>query len=326
MTQIAPGLPVLHRRAREPGPGAVRHHGVRRTVVVSFDSPLSRWASSPAASWCTPIPVTPLCRRRSRAQGDRRPVRRRALAPVAGTPLLRTPLGALGMPRAQRSPRVFDASMMQARLYSHSYHPAPGSSPSCCRRSPAWWSGVPPQRRRSRPRAPPPRATLRSRRDARDLGARSPSTSAQRRGPLRAPQVQPPASAYPSRDPDLPRRPPDHQRATGPPRRSDPRHRGPPRRQHHGHRQPLTPPPASSPIPSAPSPRRPACRGSPRSLAVADPHTTVKPVSCAREPILERGVRAAWRGGILVRDHGRYTRARRGRARPEPRERWDGCT
>ena len=35
------------------------------------------------------------------------------------------PLGALGMRRAQRSPRVFDASMMQARLYSRSYHPAP---------------------------------------------------------------------------------------------------------------------------------------------------------------------------------------------------------
>jgi pimeloyl-ACP methyl ester carboxylesterase len=45
--------------------------------------------------------------------------------PWQGTPLLRTPLGALGMRRAQRSPRVFDASMMQARLYSRSYHPAP---------------------------------------------------------------------------------------------------------------------------------------------------------------------------------------------------------
>ena len=44
------------------------------------------------------------------------------------------------------------------------------------------------------------------------------------------------------------------------------------------------------------------------------------------EPLEFRGVRAAWRGGILVRDHGRYTRARCGRARPEPRERWDGCT
>jgi pimeloyl-ACP methyl ester carboxylesterase len=45
--------------------------------------------------------------------------------PWQGTPLLRTPLGALGMRRAQRSPRVFDASMLQARLYSRSYRPSP---------------------------------------------------------------------------------------------------------------------------------------------------------------------------------------------------------
>jgi len=45
--------------------------------------------------------------------------------PWQGTPLLRTPLGALGMRRAQRSPRVFATSMTQARLYSRSYHPAP---------------------------------------------------------------------------------------------------------------------------------------------------------------------------------------------------------
>jgi pimeloyl-ACP methyl ester carboxylesterase len=38
---------------------------------------------------------------------------------------LRTPLGALRMRRAQRSPRVFDASMRQARLYSHNFRPAP---------------------------------------------------------------------------------------------------------------------------------------------------------------------------------------------------------
>jgi pimeloyl-ACP methyl ester carboxylesterase len=39
--------------------------------------------------------------------------------------MLRTPLGALGMRRAQRSPRVFDATILQARLYSRGYHPAP---------------------------------------------------------------------------------------------------------------------------------------------------------------------------------------------------------
>jgi len=33
--------------------------------------------------------------------------------------------GALGTRRAQRSPRVFDATIVQARLYSRGYHPAP---------------------------------------------------------------------------------------------------------------------------------------------------------------------------------------------------------
>ena len=33
--------------------------------------------------------------------------------------------GALGMRRAQRSPRVFDATILQARLYSRGHHPAP---------------------------------------------------------------------------------------------------------------------------------------------------------------------------------------------------------
>jgi pimeloyl-ACP methyl ester carboxylesterase len=46
--------------------------------------------------------------------------------PWQGTPLLRSPLGALGMRRAQRSPRLFDAAMMRARLYSRNYRPTPG--------------------------------------------------------------------------------------------------------------------------------------------------------------------------------------------------------
>jgi pimeloyl-ACP methyl ester carboxylesterase len=45
--------------------------------------------------------------------------------PWQGTPLLPTPLGALRMRRAQRSPREFDRAMMQARLYSRSYRPTP---------------------------------------------------------------------------------------------------------------------------------------------------------------------------------------------------------
>jgi pimeloyl-ACP methyl ester carboxylesterase len=45
--------------------------------------------------------------------------------PWQGTPLLRTPLGALGMRRAQQSSRVFGTAMVQARMYSRGYHPAP---------------------------------------------------------------------------------------------------------------------------------------------------------------------------------------------------------
>ena len=103
-----------------------RHHGVRRTVVVTFDY--------------TSLALLEVLRRqleRTNSGDTARPAIAAVLMvngglfadahthPWQGTPLLRTPLGALGMWRAQRSPRVFDASMMQARLYSRSYHPAP---------------------------------------------------------------------------------------------------------------------------------------------------------------------------------------------------------
>jgi pimeloyl-ACP methyl ester carboxylesterase len=103
-----------------------RHHGVRRTVVVTFDY--------------TSLALLELLRRqleRANSGDTGRPAIVAVLMvngglfadahthPWQGTPLLRTPLGALGMRRAQRSPRVFDASMMQARLYSRRYHPSP---------------------------------------------------------------------------------------------------------------------------------------------------------------------------------------------------------
>jgi pimeloyl-ACP methyl ester carboxylesterase len=103
-----------------------RHHEIRRTVIVSFDY--------------TSLALLELLRRRLErtASGeDAGPVITAAFMmngglfadahthPWRGTPLLRTPLGALGMRRAQRSPRVFDAAMMQARLFSPGYRPAP---------------------------------------------------------------------------------------------------------------------------------------------------------------------------------------------------------
>jgi pimeloyl-ACP methyl ester carboxylesterase len=103
-----------------------RQHGVCRTVVVTFDY--------------TSLALLELLRRqveRASSRDTARPAIAAAFMvnggmfadahthPWQGTPLLRTPLGALGMWRAQRSSRVFAASMMQARLYSRTYRPAP---------------------------------------------------------------------------------------------------------------------------------------------------------------------------------------------------------
>jgi pimeloyl-ACP methyl ester carboxylesterase len=102
-----------------------RHHGVRRTVVVTFDY--------------TSLALLELLRRQLERAGHEGagPAITAAFMvngglfadahthPWRGTPLLRTPLGALGMKRAQESPRVFAAAMTQAQMYSRGYHPAP---------------------------------------------------------------------------------------------------------------------------------------------------------------------------------------------------------
>jgi pimeloyl-ACP methyl ester carboxylesterase len=101
-----------------------RHHGVRRTVVVTFDY--------------SSLALLELLRRqreRTAADGSARPVIVAALIvngglfadahshPWRGTPLLRSPLGALAMQGWQRSQRAFETGWLQARLYSRSYHP-----------------------------------------------------------------------------------------------------------------------------------------------------------------------------------------------------------
>jgi pimeloyl-ACP methyl ester carboxylesterase len=108
-----------------------RHHGVRRTVVVTFDY--------------TSLALLELLRRQLERRPPGRSTARDAAGPVItavfmvngglfadmhthpwqGTPLLRTPLGALGMRRAQRSSRVFGTAMTQARMYSRGYRPSP---------------------------------------------------------------------------------------------------------------------------------------------------------------------------------------------------------
>jgi pimeloyl-ACP methyl ester carboxylesterase len=99
-----------------------RHHGVRRTVVVTFDY--------------TSLALLELLRRQLE-RTDARPAVTAVLMvngglfadahthPWQGTPLLRSPLGALAMRGWQRSPRAFEKGWNQARMHSRSYHPAP---------------------------------------------------------------------------------------------------------------------------------------------------------------------------------------------------------
>ncbi|MEV5714634.1 alpha/beta hydrolase [Amycolatopsis mediterranei] len=98
-----------------------RHHGVRRTVVVTFDY--------------TSLAVLEILRRKL-PRTDGTPTIAAVFMvngglfadahthPWRGTPLLRTPLGALGMRQAQRSSRVFASAVIQARLYARGYRPS----------------------------------------------------------------------------------------------------------------------------------------------------------------------------------------------------------
>src|SRR5712671_2227609 len=98
-----------------------RHHGVRRTVVVTFDytslALLELFRRQLDRTMATPT-ITAALMVNGGLFADAH------THPLRTTPVLRTPLGALGMRRAQRSPRVFDATILQARLYSRGYHPA----------------------------------------------------------------------------------------------------------------------------------------------------------------------------------------------------------
>ncbi|WP_328524497.1 alpha/beta fold hydrolase [Kribbella sp. NBC_00359] len=99
-----------------------RHHAVRRTVVVTFDY--------------TSLALLELLRRTSERAGALPEIVAVFMMngglfadshthPWQVTPMLRSPLGALAMRRAQRSPDMFDSAMLGARLYSRSYRPSP---------------------------------------------------------------------------------------------------------------------------------------------------------------------------------------------------------
>jgi pimeloyl-ACP methyl ester carboxylesterase len=103
-----------------------RHHGVRRTVVVTFDYTslallellrrrLERPDSGAAATVITAVLIV-----NGGLFADAH------THPWQGTPLLRSPLGALAMRGWQRSPRAFETGWKQARMYSRSYQPTAG--------------------------------------------------------------------------------------------------------------------------------------------------------------------------------------------------------
>jgi len=98
-----------------------RHHSVRATVVVTFDytslALLELLRRQLDKTMATPM-ITAALMINGGLFADAH------THPWLGTPLLRTPVGSLGMRGWQRSPRAFAASMMRARMYSPSYRPA----------------------------------------------------------------------------------------------------------------------------------------------------------------------------------------------------------
>ncbi|HJP77679.1 MAG TPA: alpha/beta hydrolase [Pseudonocardiaceae bacterium] len=98
-----------------------RRHDVRSTVVVTFDY--------------TSLALLEILRRRLERPGTGPEITAALIVngglyadahthPWQSTPLLRTPLGALSMRQAQRSPRIFASAITQARLYSRGYRPS----------------------------------------------------------------------------------------------------------------------------------------------------------------------------------------------------------
>ena len=98
-----------------------RHHGVRRTVAVSFDY--------------TSLALLELLRRQAERADAATPAITAVFMvngglfadahthPLRGTPMLRSPLGALMARGSQRSAAVFAQGWQQARMYSRGYHP-----------------------------------------------------------------------------------------------------------------------------------------------------------------------------------------------------------
>jgi pimeloyl-ACP methyl ester carboxylesterase len=103
-----------------------RHHRVLRTVVVTFDYTslallelLRRQLERPAPRDGASPTITAAFMVNGGLFADSH------THPWQGTPLLRSPFGALGARGMQRSPQAFAASWLRARMYSKGYRPSP---------------------------------------------------------------------------------------------------------------------------------------------------------------------------------------------------------
>jgi pimeloyl-ACP methyl ester carboxylesterase len=103
-----------------------RYHGVLRTVVVTFDYTslallelLRRQLERPASHDTSNVRITAAFMVNGGLFADSH------THPWQGTPLLRSPLGALGARGMQRSPQAFAAATLRARMYSKGYRPSP---------------------------------------------------------------------------------------------------------------------------------------------------------------------------------------------------------
>ena len=97
-----------------------RYHGVRRTVVITFDytslALLELWRRQLEGTTGTPsVEAAFMINGGLFADAHSHPWQ--------GTPLLRSPIGALAMRGWQRSARSFDTGIKQARLFSRTYRP-----------------------------------------------------------------------------------------------------------------------------------------------------------------------------------------------------------
>src|SRR5262249_46066244 len=99
-----------------------RHHRVGATVVDTFDYSSLALLELLRRQWAramTPPVITAAVMINGGLFADAQ------THPWQGTPLLRSPVGALGVRGWQRSPRAFAASMLRARMFSPGYRPAP---------------------------------------------------------------------------------------------------------------------------------------------------------------------------------------------------------